>query len=735
MKPAVVTLETRSAPLDLAKRQETPCGYLNRTIAYHGILLNMPATNFHSVAEDKTIEQDIASSHIKSLRTAIWVFDIDHSKVVWANEAALKVWGAETLDELKAREMASDMSVSVAQRLKQYQEDFTKSDVSYAEVWTLYPDGNPVTLDVHFKGYHFSDGRIGMLCEAMSQRSETPDGLRSAEALLHTSVMISLYDQNGNVLYSNPAARASLPENVNNLPDRFFHQSDYFNLTGQLQLNGGCQTSTQIKTTRGVRWHEITARECLDAVTGQKAILLSEIDITELKETEQHAQFLADHDTLTGLPNRNFVQKIIPKKLISALEFDEKLAFLLIDVDRFKTVNDTLGHAAGDDLLVQVSARLLDISKNKGMVARLGGDEFLICLSNLQSWDEVDEFCIRLVREFQTIFTISEKELHATLSVGVSRYPEDADNIHELLRFADVAMYEAKKDGRNNYSCFNSRLREKIDGQMTLERDLRGAIEANQFELFYQPRLNSFTNEIVGGEALIRWNHPTRGMLMPNQFIDTAEEMGLINEIGDWVMTQAASEQAYLEQIGFPITVSLNLSPKQFDFTNMLANVLSLQERTGCSPEKIELEITETTLMRNDKFTRDLLATIQDRGFGIAIDDFGTGYSNLAYIQNYPVTSLKIDRSFISNIDKNHAVTQLIVSLCKLLHINAVAEGVETQEQLDWLRRHGCKEYQGFLFSPPINRSAFLQLLQSQKGLMNFESENQIYPLLQSSTG
>ena len=674
----------------------------------------MPSKTNPPLPEHKAIAERIAAQHIEDLRTPVWIFDIDASRVAWANNAALDIWGASSLDELTARDMAADMSMSVSQRLKQYQEDFAKLNSSYSEVWTLYPEGKPKTLDVVFRGYRFADGRIGMLCEATSQRSETPEGLRSTEALLHTSVMISLYDECGVSLYSNPAARASQSETGWCLQERFLRKSDYFQLISQTKINGGCQLSAQMLTTEGTRWHEITARECSDAATGKTAILLSETDISELKKTEQRARYLANHDTLTGLPNRNYVQSILSKKLASASIFEEKLAFLLIDLDRFKNVNDTLGHAAGDDLLVKVSSRLLELSSDEGMVARLGGDEFLICLANIENQEQIDDFCVKLGKEFQTNFSVCGKQIHATLSIGVSRYPDDADNIDELLKFADVAMYEAKEDGRNTFSCFNRNLKNKIEERLELERDLRNAIESRQFELFYQPRLDAVTNEIIGGEALIRWNHPSRGLLTPNQFINIAEEMGLIAELGDWVMVEAATQQNYLEQNGHPITISLNLSPKQFEFTTMFANVLSLQERTGCNPEKIELEITESTLMRKDTFIADFLETIKEKGYGIAIDDFGTGYSNLAYIQNYPVTSLKIDRSFISNIQKNHAITQLIISLCKLLKIKAVAEGVETQDQLKWLRNHGCNEYQGFIFSPPVNQETFLNLLQSQ---------------------
>ena len=666
-----------------------------------------------SVGSNSPLEK-VAIKHLDELNIALWIFDIDLSRVAWANKAALVIWNAEHLDDLTSRDMSNDMSVSVAERLKQYQEDFIASNAAFSEVWTLYPGGVPTTLDVAFKGFRFDDGRMGMLCEAKAQRIDTPEGARSSEALLHTSVMISLYDCDGNPLYRNPAARASLPQGLLRLKDCFVKEADYEKMIDQVELHGGCRQSARMQTSKGIRWHEITARECTDAVTGKNAFLLSETDITDLKEAEHRARYLADHDTLTGLPNRNYVQSKIPGKLRAASSIGEKLAFLIIDLDRFKAINDTLGHAAGDELLIQVANRLPEITADAGTVARLGGDEFLICLKDIRDREQIDQFCKKLVEDFQTAFVIEGREFVSTLSIGVSQFPEDGEDLHTLLKYADVALYEAKEAGRNTHHCFNISLRNKIEDQLTLERDLRDALEYEQFELFYQPRVDTFTNKILGGEALLRWNHPTRGLLGPGYFIEAAEQIGLIIDIGDWVLTQAAIEQHYLEREGYPVTISVNISPKQFESSTLFSSVLSLQDRTGCSPKRMELEITETTLMSSDNIIIETLSTFKERGFGIAIDDFGTGYSNLAYIQHYPVTSLKIDRSFIANIGTNHAVMKLIMSLCRLLEVKPVAEGVETKEQLAWLQKHGCREFQGFLYSPAVQRSEFQDLLKQQ---------------------
>ncbi|PLX43674.1 MAG: hypothetical protein C0605_03765, partial [Hyphomicrobiales bacterium] len=315
---------------------------------------------------------------------------------------------------------------------------------------------------------------------------------------------------------------------------------------------------------------------------------------------------------------------------------------------------------------------------------------------------------------FKDEVRIENRKFMVTMSIGVSRFPEDGRDLSSLLKNADVALYEAKEDGRNTFHRFSISLRAKIEKQVNLENDLRTALEQEQFEVFYQPRVDTFSNRIVGGEALLRWVHPTRGILTPGAFISTCEQTGLINEIGEWVLGRAAAEQQALERAGYPVTLSVNLSPSQFKSKMLVPNVLSLSERTGCDPSKIELEITESMLMSSEEEITKHLLTFKEHGFGIAIDDFGTGYSNLAYIQRYPITSLKIDRCFISDLENNGAVIRLVLSLCRLLNIKAVAEGVETEEQLQWLRSHECREYQGFLFSPAVRAKEFHRLLALQ---------------------
>lgn len=656
-----------------------------------------------------------ATEAMARVSTPFWVFDIDNARVVWANAPAIELWQADSLEELTARDMGVDMSVGVRTRLSQYQEDFEANHGSFNELWTLYPNGNPRSVRVLFSGFRLEDGRMGMLCEARDENDETPESLRSAEALLHTSVMIAQYAEDGTLLYSNPAARASHRNPNECLKDRFADQCEYETLASRLARHGECRMAARVQTTHGVRWHEITARECSDAVTGGKAYLLTESDISDLKETERRVRYLADHDVLTGLPNRNYVQNHLPHEILEAQTNNRSMAFMILDLDRFKSINDLLGHAAGDELLVKVGTRLKRLCGDDGLVARLGGDEFLICVYDADRMDRHRDLGEAILEAFREEIVIRAHKFAVTPSIGVSRLPNDGADLSTLLVNADLALYEAKQSGRNTSIVFSPALQRRHEEQLKLEADLQKAIENQEFEMFFQPRLETASGEIVGAEGLIRWRHPSRGLLEPREFIPVCEETGLINEIGVWVINQIGMEQKRLADDGHDIMLSLNLSPRQFSDPKLSNAIFELDRVTGCEPGKIELEITESMLMGDDDSVIRQLSAFRDKGFKIAIDDFGTGFCNLAYIQRYPITSLKIDRSFITNIEVNGAVTSLIMSLCHLIGVKAVAEGVETESQLAWLQSKNCDEYQGYLFSPPVPLNDFVNLLKGRE--------------------
>jgi len=664
-----------------------------------------------AAASSRTSENDAGPAYVDRLKTPVWVFDIDESRVVWANRAALDVWSADTLTELRARDLGKDMSVSVATRLKQYQEDFEKSGTAFSELWTLYPNGEPRTLRVNYSGIRLPDGRMAMFCEGLEQYSETPETLRSAEALLHATVMISLYSPDGRPLYRNPAARADVGAAHETLASRFVDEADHHKIRSALTHRGEGRLVARIRSLDGVRWHEITARECRDAATGSPAILISEVDVSDLKETEEKAHFLALHDVLTGLLNRTYVQREFQGILDAAKVRSEQIGLLFIDLDRFKTINDSLGHAAGDELLIESARRLRNSARETDVVARVGGDEFLILLKDAGDRDRLDAVAERIRGELSKPIFVGNCELQVTPSIGISLFPDDGQDMETLMKSADLALYEAKDSGRNCHRYFSSAMKERAETRLETESSLRRALEQNEFELFYQPRVSIANSRIVGAEALLRWRHGARGLVGPNEFISICEETGLIEPLGAWVLETAARQQKVWQDHGHDIDVSVNLSPRQFRNKALLPLVKRITAETHCDPGRIELEITESMLMGSDNDIDETLQTLSELGFRLSIDDFGTGYSNLSYIQRYPVKCLKIDRSFIADLNRNSAITKLIISMCDLIDAKIVAEGVETEEQLDWLRRNNCHEFQGFLFSPAITVDEFDRLL------------------------
>ncbi len=651
---------------------------------------------------------------MEGLRTPLWVFDIEQSRVVWANRSALALWRAETVDELVDRDLGTDMSPSVRARLEQYRLDFERSGAEFSEVWTLYPGGEPTTLRVIFSGFRLEDGRMAMLCEALAEINDTPERLRSAEALLHTPVMITLFDPMGRELYRNPASRGSRTGEGTSLADRFVEREDFERLSRELMRYGQATLQARVSTSRGERWHEISARDCRDAVGGQPAVLVSETDITAHKSAESQVRYLAEHDTLTGLPNRSFLTTEVERRLGAARAVGEKLGVLFVDLDRFKTINDSLGHPHGDAILVEVARRLTSSVREGDFVARLGGDEFLVCLGLGTTESRAHAVAQRILGALDPPIAVQGVELSVSASIGISVYPHDGEDLDTLMRHADLAMYAAKEQGCNRWVGFTGTMKADVEAHLELESHLRRALDRGEFEIYYQPRLSIGTDRVIGAEALLRWHHPTRGLVLPGAFIPFAEKTGLIDRIGACVLRDAALQQRVWAEAGHDIAVSVNLSARQFRDPRLITVVTDIVAETGCDPKRVQIEITESTLIGDDRTSADTLQALTALGFSIAIDDFGTGYSNLGTIQRHPIDTLKIDRSFVATLETRPALAELIIGMCRLLDMRIVAEGVETEDQLAWLEARNCHEYQGYLFSPAIPVDAFDELLRRQ---------------------
>ena len=433
-------------------------------------------------------------------------------------------------------------------------------------------------------------------------------------------------------------------------------------------------------------------------------------DITEQKRSEEKISYMAHHDALTDLPNRLMLREELDRHLAD-FERGTALAVLCLDLDGFKHVNDTLGHPVGDALLCAVGRRLRECVRDGDVVARLGGDEFAIIQTDAEQPISANTLAQRLVDEMARPFDVEGHDIVIGASIGISVAPDDGMDPDVLLKSADMALYRAKDNGRNAFSFFESGMDTKMQERRALEVDFRKAVAAGEFELFYQPLMNLDHNAISAFEALLRWNHPARGTVSPETFIPLAEETGLINPLGGWVLRQACAEAAKWPA---DVKVAINLSPVQFRCKNLVATVMSAMATAGIAPDRVELEITEAILLQNNEATLAILHQLRDLGVRISMDDFGTGYSSLSYLRSFPFDKIKIDQSFVRDLNKNKdaiAIIHAVSGLGASLGMTTTVEGVETKEQLELVRAEGCTEVQGYLFSKPQPASEVPRML------------------------
>ena len=434
--------------------------------------------------------------------------------------------------------------------------------------------------------------------------------------------------------------------------------------------------------------------------------------ISEQKRTQALIRWQAYNDPLTRLPNRAFFQQALE----DAISLGAPFSVVFVDLDQFKHVNDSLGHAAGDTLLQEVTARFERCLAAEDILARMGGDEFTLLLPE----DSAEDKAAALLEALTPPLLIEGHELHTAASIGISRFPSDGSDAETLLRCADLALYQAKERGRNQYQLFSPALIEAAHERLTLENSLRKAIERDELILLYQPQVSLMTGEIIGTEALVRWQHPDMGLIAPGRFIPLAEETGLIVPLGKWVLRTACRQAAAWEREGRNLRLSVNLSARQLEEDSLVAVVRTTLQETNLSPCLLDLELTESALVAQGEAVAARLAAVRALGVRISIDDFGTGYSSLAYLRRFPLDTLKVDRSFVvglSGMDcqarQDQAVVQAIISMAHALDLEVVAEGVETAAQRETLRRLGCDYMQGFLYSPPVTPECLKSLLPS----------------------
>jgi len=485
----------------------------------------------------------------------------------------------------------------------------------------------------------------------------------------------------------------------------------------------------------------IEVLQCANALTRKwqnERIVRREVETLEqvvnartqgLETANKQLRHLATHDALTGLPNRVLMDDRISQSIVLAERQGQTFAVILLDLDRFKLVNDSLGHRAGDELLKVVAQRLRSVVRDIDTVARLGGDEFVLIVTPSPDPDAPRQIARRIIDLMQEPVRIADVEVHTSPSIGIAFFPQDGSEIETLLAHADAAMYCAKERGRNNFQCFTPGMNAATQEKVRLEIDMRVALEKKQFELHYQPKISVSTGIMHGAEALLRWHHPERGSISPAEFIPIAEECGLIGSIGAWVMREACRQARAWQLAGLPpLRVAVNLSASQFRQGNIVAIIRGALDDAGLEARFLEVELTESVVMSDPEESIAILEKLSTMGVLVSVDDFGTGYSSMSYLRRFPIDKLKIDRGFISEVASrpdDASIVRAIVSLAHSLRLKVVAEGVETEEQLAFLRSLGCDQYQGYHFSPALPAAKFEALVRAQRSAKPEFSEDE----------
>ncbi|HEV2524611.1 MAG TPA: EAL domain-containing protein, partial [Gammaproteobacteria bacterium] len=451
-------------------------------------------------------------------------------------------------------------------------------------------------------------------------------------------------------------------------------------------------------------------------------------DVSERKKMQDALLKEATTDKLTGLPNRSLLYDRIQLAIADAERNKKLLAVIFMDLDRFKLVNDSLGHSMGDYLLRAIARQLSAIIRKSDTVSRLGGDEFVLLLTDLNEKEQAQLVANKILSKIASPVEIEDHKFSVTGSIGISLYPNDGTTVETLIKNADTAMYASKELGKNMINFYSESMNKKFLTRLTLENDLREGLNRNEIIVFYQPYINLNTSEIIGVEALARWQHPVLGLLQPIEFIDLAEETGLIAQLGEQVLRIACAQNKQWQMAGYkPIQVSVNVSSKQLRLTKLDETLKKILTETGLEPRYLELELTESAIMDNTEAIMTIVKKIKNMGISLSMDDFGTGYSSLNYLRQFPFDKLKIDKSFILNADANPdnaTLVKTIIAMAKSLKLNIIAEGMETEEQREFLKKNDCIEAQGFLFSKPVNSEYINTLLKAQQSTQSQQGEN-----------
>ncbi len=684
--------------------------------------------NLRQEAEETKLALKRSENRYRQLveNSPIPILLLQHEEIVFLNKAARqslqpqgsdtligqpinKIFLAETMSQFEAGLQQIDQSDSIPLETRLRRAD---ASIIQVEIYlsSAEHEGKPATL------LAFTD---------ITQRKESEAQLQQAVQIIeHTMEAIVITDINGIITSVNPAfckitgysSSEALGQHID-LITSDQHPSDFFRVQlKSIQKAGFWRGEIWSQRASGEIYPAWVTISCARDDQGQLSNYVGVFsDISSIKQSQTKLEHLAHHDSLTNLPNRLLFEDRLQHAISQSKRQHQQLAVLFLDLDRFKNINDTLGHTMGDELLKEVAKRLQSILRDEDTAARLGGDEFTILVENLEDPSQAAVVAAKIQESFKTPYQIAGRELHITTSIGISIYPDDGLTVADLTKNADAAMYQAKEQGRNNYRYYTSELTRTAFERLLLETELRTAIEKDELLLYYQPQISLQTGEMTGAEAVLRWHHPRLGIIPPARFIPLAEESGLIHEIGHWVLKEACDQTYYLHRQGlFQGRMAINLSVRQIMQTDLILRFEQIIGESNCPPELLQLEVTEGIFMGQMQQSVPVLNVFKKLGVSIAIDDFGTGYSSLSYLKQLPIDKLKIDRSFIRDLPHDSdaiAITQAIISLGKNLALSIVAEGVETLAQQTLLQKMGCEEGQGYLYSPPVPSNAFEEML------------------------
>ena len=566
---------------------------------------------------------------------------------------------------------------------------------------------------------------IWMVMRDIREQRKVEETLRlSAKVFESSRDAIIISDHDNNIISVNQAFtqitgyedKEVLGKNPNILQSGRHTREFYQQLWDGVQRNGYWQGEIWNRRKNGEVFPEWISISLVKNDTGEISHYIAIFsDISDIKTTEAHIEFLANYDPLTQLPNRRLFIDRLDQAIKTSAREKTRLAVLFFDLDHFKTINDSLGHSVGDTMLIEVGNRIGKCMREVDSVSRLAGDEFAALMADISEVGDVITVLNKIIESIREAFKIGQYELHVTISIGISVYPDDGESYELLLKNADTAMYCAKNNGRDNFEFFSASMSTHALERLSLEGNLRKAVENDQLKVFYQPQIEVDTGKVIGMEALLRWPHPEMGMIPPDKFITLAEETGLIIPIGKWVLTEACRQnKAWQDQGLITVPVAVNLSAVQFRQHNLLEIVEEALQTTGLKACYLELELTESLLMDCSEYNVSLLRNFRQLGVQLSIDDFGTGYSSLSYLKRFPIGKLKIDRSFSMDIPKdknNTSITSAIISLGHDLGMCVIAEGVETEAQFNFLQAQQCDEIQGFLFSKPLPADEMIEIL------------------------